>query len=329
LFLFISGFVVLIVTGGAWGLGSVVRNTIPLGFALGFLSAMILPGIRCPACKERFCGPREEGEANPSSNMFTSSCMYCHYSMKGAPAAGAKDNPEELLGIYWRRTASAYRAGFIIFGIFAFFGVAMLVTGGSRAYENISFSSRGLPAKGTVVRLVPFDADSTAATPVVRFTANSGSTYEFTSTTGSDPPSYRVGDSVAVLYILPPPVKAKINDFSSQWILPAGFGFLGTLGCALGFFGVARCARAAKRDWRLKKHGKTIAANVDSVTEISCTQKPARPLFKVSASWRDPANSRYHVFKRDDVESDISQYAGKQVNVLIDPADPKNYYIVL
>jgi hypothetical protein len=67
------------------------------------------------------------------------------------------------------------------------------------------------------------------AHPVVEFTSADGTQRKFEDSTGSKPPAYEVGERVEVLYRADSPEDAKINSFSSLWLLPLIFGGLGLL----------------------------------------------------------------------------------------------------
>jgi hypothetical protein len=58
----------------------------------------------------------------------------------------------------------------------------------------------------------------TAYYPVVRFVTASGQVVQYTDDVGEDPPAYRVGDSVRVLYDPANPQKARLDTWSSRWL---------------------------------------------------------------------------------------------------------------
>jgi len=63
--------------------------------------------------------------------------------------------------------------------------------------------------------------------PVVTFTAPDNITFRFTSSMGSSPPTYIIGQQIKVIYDPASPSKARIRDFWSLWGLAAIFGIIG------------------------------------------------------------------------------------------------------
>ena len=60
-------------------------ETVPLvigaGFGLALLTLPFLASTKCPACAELFCGPQNEDNATPDTNVFTVRCKYCGFSL--------------------------------------------------------------------------------------------------------------------------------------------------------------------------------------------------------------------------------------------------------
>ena len=135
----------------------------------------------------------------------------------------------------------------IAFGVIAF-GALFFVIGLITAGMSISLLANGERAQGTVVSLDWQQSSSGSsgvshktrtnngpmAHPVVEFTAADGKSRTFTSSSGSNPPSYDVGERVEVLYRADSPEDAQINGFASLWLLPLVFGGLGLLAAGIG-----------------------------------------------------------------------------------------------
>jgi hypothetical protein len=109
-------------------------------------------------------------------------------------------------------------AVFILVGAFFIgLGVRSLVT-------TQRFLAKASTADGVVVRLDKVVERSregdryTLYYPVVRFVTASGQVVEYSDDLGEDPPAYRVGDSVRVLYDPADPQKARLDTWSSQWL---------------------------------------------------------------------------------------------------------------
>lgn len=132
------------------------------------------------------------------------------------------------------------------------FGALFLVIGLILAGVSASFLADAKRARGTVVSLEwrnDHDTsrrtqtdDKPAAYPVVAFTSADGAPRKFEDSTGSNPPSYEVGERVEVLYHPGSPEDARINGFASLWLLPLIFSGIGLVIAGIGT-GVALATR--------------------------------------------------------------------------------------
>ncbi|HRN50407.1 MAG TPA: DUF3592 domain-containing protein [Anaerolineales bacterium] len=89
---------------------------------------------------------------------------------------------------------------------------------GWRGYE---LSTRGESTIGRVVALEESsdgDGGCCVYSPVIEFNAN-GNPVRFEGGNASDPPAYRVGQEVEVLYLPEDPSKAAINSFYELWMV--------------------------------------------------------------------------------------------------------------
>ncbi|GGZ86903.1 DUF3592 domain-containing protein [Streptomyces bluensis] len=121
------------------------------------------------------------------------------------------------------------------------FGALFLVVALILAGVSVSFLVDAERARGTVVALEWRNDDHNgasrktrgnnrpAAYPVVEFTSAEGTPRKFRDSTGSNPPSYEVGEEVEVLYRADSPEDARIKGFASLWLLPLVFGGIGLL----------------------------------------------------------------------------------------------------
>ncbi|WP_298820880.1 DUF3592 domain-containing protein [Chloroflexus sp.] len=114
-------------------------------------------------------------------------------------------------------------------------GVAMLIFGNWWHSQNQAFVDIAQPATGRVVELVAETRrnnegrQATYYYPVIAFTAIDGTAMQVKSSTGSNPPSHRVGDTVSILYNPQNPAEMHENSFWSLWFpsyLILGFGGL-------------------------------------------------------------------------------------------------------
>ncbi|WP_039942384.1 DUF3592 domain-containing protein [Streptomyces himastatinicus] len=132
------------------------------------------------------------------------------------------------------------------------FGALFLAIGLILAGVSASFLTDAKRARGTVVSLEwrndhetsprTQTDDKPAAYPVVAFTSADGAPRKFEDSTGSNPPSYELGERVEVLYAPGSPEDARINGFASLWLMPLIFGGIGFVIAGIGT-GVAVATR--------------------------------------------------------------------------------------
>jgi hypothetical protein len=70
--------------------------------------------------------------------------------------------------------------------------------------------------------------------PVLRYRTQQGATKEVVSSVGSNPPRYKEGDSVVVLYDPAQPGDVRIHSFFNVWIGPLVLGLLGVIMTGVG-----------------------------------------------------------------------------------------------
>ncbi|MEO8514157.1 MAG: DUF3592 domain-containing protein, partial [Ignavibacteria bacterium] len=95
------------------------------------------------------------------------------------------------------------RIGYVIMG-FVFLIAGIGLTGwGYVTVKNKLDGTSFVKAEGTVLRMREIPANQDAGitwAPVIKFTDRSGAEHTFESTVSSDPPAYKVGDKVELLY---------------------------------------------------------------------------------------------------------------------------------
>lgn len=102
------------------------------------------------------------------------------------------------------------------------FFAAFCLWGAYAGYTSWTLDREGETASGTVVRLEE-SSDSEGGccvySPVIEFEAN-GQTFSFEGDNASDPPAYRVGQQVEVIYHPSDPDTAQINKWTERWLFP-------------------------------------------------------------------------------------------------------------
>lgn len=126
-------------------------------------------------------------------------------------------------------------------------GLTMLTLAVYHFVPAYHFKSRAQETEGVVVTLhATHSGKSTIYWPMIEFRTRDSRVVRFRSLSGSNPPSYEVGERVRVLYDESAPDKARIDSFMSMWSLVL---ILGGLGCVFFFigFGLFLSQRAGSR----------------------------------------------------------------------------------
>lgn len=227
------------------------------------------------------------------------------------------------------------------FSIFPLTGIGMLI-GAFSSYRNTSsFVKEASRAEGTVVDIVLVDMGvntrrtSSVYKPTINFVNHEGEKVEFTSSVGTNPPSYSKGQKVEILYRPTEPQNAQINDFGSLWsdsIILAGMGggffILGII--VVITFALALSGLSDRKNEFLKKSGVPIQTKLQSVEiNTSLSVNGVHP-FVVLTQWHNPSTSEQHIFRSDNLWFDPSDYIkSERITVFIEENNPKKYYVDL
>lgn len=217
----------------------------------------------------------------------------------------------------------------IIKYVFGLLGIAMLVGTFFLYRSTEAFLATSMKAEGSVVALVTSRSnDSTTYRPVVQFTTQDGQAVEFTSSSGSNPPSYNKGERVEVLYSPTAPQEAKINGFFSLWGGAVILGILGgvffLIGAGIALFGAFK----GQKDDYLRKHGKVIATEFQSVELNTALSVNGNHPYRILSHWLNPATQELHVFKSNNLWFDPSDYIeNEKINVFIEEGNPGKYLV--
>jgi hypothetical protein len=217
----------------------------------------------------------------------------------------------------------------IIKFVFSFIGLLMLC-GAFFVYSNTqNFLESAVETKGRVVELLRSrSSDSTVYRPVVEFKTATGQRVEFSSSTGSNPPSYSIGETVIVLYQESSPTEAKIKGFFSVWGGAIILGILGVvffgIGCSIIILGLLK----NKKNAYLKQNGIPVVATFQSVEINGSFEVNGKNPYQIYAQWKNPATSELHIFKSENLWFDPSDHiAQDEITVLIHRDDPSKYYL--
>ena len=214
-------------------------------------------------------------------------------------------------------------------------GLGMMI-GAFFLYQNTQeFIKDSVLAQGKVIELIRHISEDSEGyisytyRPQVEFLTPEGEINQFESNMGSNPPAYRVNEAVEVVYLTNAPEQAKINSFTSLWLLPlilAGIGFL-NIAIGLGMIVYTRIKKK-QRDW-LQQFGRRVQSQFKSVELNTSYKINGRSPYRIF-SQLDEAG-QVCIFKSENLWFDPSSYLQKdqEITVLVDPQNMKKYVMDL
>ena len=138
--------------------------------------------------------------------------------------------------------------GVIIGCVFALVGVGVLVGAGMSAHTACQVSADGVIAQGEVVSLKRERSSGrrgsrTSYYPVFRFTAQDGREYRVKHNQGSNPPVWKKGEKVELIYLPDNPETAVPDTFWGKYAVPFVLAIFGTAFTVMGSFVAWHCRK--------------------------------------------------------------------------------------
>ena len=115
-------------------------------------------------------------------------------------------------------------------------GLLLLALAAWSVWSTKAWIAHSVEAEGTVIEMVrtrDSDGDYMYA-PLVRFSTAEGKTIEFQSSLRTNPPAYRTGQTVSVLYDPAVPESASIRGFFTLWFVALILSFIGVIFLGIG-----------------------------------------------------------------------------------------------
>ena len=210
-------------------------------------------------------------------------------------------------------------------------GIVLLVVSVLLLLNTKDFLSEAVVTQGTVLELIASrSSDSITYRPVVQFANESGQLVNFTSSTGSNPPSYSPGQQVEVLYRPGERKSPRINSFFSLWGAEAIVAGIGTVFLLAGAILMWVPEFKYRKGETLKKNGVPIETDYQGVALNTRFSVNGRHPFQVITQWQNPATSQVHVFKSHNIWFDPSNYIHTDtITVFYEKGDLQHYYVDL
>jgi hypothetical protein len=218
--------------------------------------------------------------------------------------------------------------------LFLLLGLGLLAGAGYAASRTAAFLRIAASADGTVVDLVESvstDSDgrrSRTYRPVVEFAPASGAVRTFTSSSGSSPPAYDVGERVTVLYDPQNTHDARLKGTFSLWGVAIILGGIGLVFGGIGGGMIAARSARRRREADLRLRGRRVLARFQSVERNTSLRVNGQSPWRILCQWQDPATGLLHVFKSQNLWFDPTPYVQVQeLTVFVDPVKPKRYVV--
>jgi hypothetical protein len=116
-------------------------------------------------------------------------------------------------------------------------GLLLLALAAWSVWSTKTWIAHAVETQGTVIEMVRMrDSDNTGYlyAPLVRFSTAEGKTIEFQSSLHTNPPAYRTGQTVSVLYDPAVPESASIRGFFTLWFMALILSFIGMVFLGVG-----------------------------------------------------------------------------------------------
>ena len=217
--------------------------------------------------------------------------------------------------------------------VFLIAGIGMLIGTLITFKSTYEFLKISVASQGTIVKLIASrstssSGNSTVYRPVVQFIDQNGNQVEFVSSTGSNPPSYKIGEEVEVLYNPESPNEAKIKGFFTLW---GGITVLGILGIAFSSVGgliIFFDKRKKNLQIYLRQNGTKIESDFQRVIINKSLRVKGRYPYQIISQWQNPDTSKLHVFTSENILFNPANYIKtEKIAVLIDRRNPKKYLV--
>lgn len=177
-------------------------------------------------------------------------------------------------------------------------------------------------ASGTVL------SDSANDRTFVSFVTKDGKQIKFSSDTGNNPSGFTEGESIEVFYDPSNPHNASINDFYTLYLGVTVLGFIGAIFFLTGFsFFLSDRSKQKKIDF-LQQGGKSIITKyIDVQVDLGVSINDSNPYF-ICTEWLDLKTNKILFFESENIWFNPTKFIKTdEIMVLIDPENPKNYYM--
>ena len=137
--------------------------------------------------------------------------------------------------------------------IFIVAGIGMLIASGVVTVNQYNFIQHSQKSSGLVIDNILSGGKSRSYHPVVKFKTPEGTDVQFTSSVGTNPAEFHIGQAVDILYDPLNPQKAQTNSVVDLWMGSVLTAILGTAFVLAGIFSTIAVLKKKAREIVEKK----------------------------------------------------------------------------
>lgn len=200
-------------------------------------------------------------------------------------------------------------------------GLLLLMLAVGNQLHRIGELDRMRPVAGVVTDL---ERDGC---PIIRFRTSRGEQRRVPATVCSLG-SYMVGQRVALYYDPADTNAVRVDSFVDNWFASLALSGIGLPLLVVGGLLLGNGTETSPRGKRLLRHGRPVSARL-----IAVRRNPSSTLNNVQAwqlvlQWHDVQTGYVRLFHSEDLWLDPKPFLkGDEMTVLIDPADPRQYWV--
>ena len=211
---------------------------------------------------------------------------------------------------------------YLFFSIFAFAGLICGAWGAYNVHSEYTIKNEGIQTTGSIIDL-KYSNKGGNVSPVIGFRDQSGREVVYHSNFYTNMVSYQIGQPMTLWYLPEDPQNEVILE-GGNFMTYFPFLFLFTHG-GVGFGGLIWLEMSRRRVKWLKEYGQEVQARYVKTQQNS----GKRTTYQVVSEWKDPYTQTVYEFKSERLSQnpEASFAPGQQVRVLIDPNNPKRYWM--
>ncbi len=217
--------------------------------------------------------------------------------------------------------------------MFVLIGTAFILIPSYSFLQDYRFSKTATVTQGTVLGVSQSESYDSKNRRVIRFypqvsfATATGEVIQFEGGGSTSRESYKVGQTVSVLYHTETPHDARLkNSLVGEGIFMAVFSLVGLVAIAFGVSMILLPLHRRRKIAWLKNNGTKITCEKFHIEKIEVSRRPVA--YTVVGEWTSPTENKLYLFSSDQLPIDPTQYfEGRSLQAYVDPGNLKSYYV--